>query len=197
MNCRSFKARLKWLKLILKWNKNSILHLKSFTNSSNVLRKIPRTWNCYCFSHQVVSDSLWPHGSQASQSLISSWSLPKFMFTKVVMPSNHLILCHPLLLLLSIFPSIRVFSSELALCIRWPKYWSFSFSISPSHEYSELISFRTDWFDLLAIKGTLNNCVNYDKQSPWLAHTRVWSTFSKIFNLKNWGIIYIIFRCIT
>ena len=67
MNCRSFKARLKWLKLILKWNKNSILHLKSFTNSSNVLWKIPRTWNCYCFSHQVVSDSLWPHELQRTR----------------------------------------------------------------------------------------------------------------------------------
>ena len=141
MNCRSFKARLKWLKLILKWNKNSILHLKSFTNSSNVLWKIPRTWNCYCFSHQVVSDSLWPHGSQASQSLISSWSLPKFMFTKVVMPSNHLILCHPLLLLLSIFPSIRVF----------PMAWLFASdnqSIGASSSKSVLPMNIQGWFPL-------------------------------------------------
>ena len=81
------------------------------------------------------------------------------------MPSNHLILCHPLLLLPSIFPSIRVFSNESALCIRWPKYWSFSFSINPSNEYSALISFRMDWFDLLAVKGTLNNHTYFTKKS--------------------------------
>ena len=78
-----------------------------------------------------------------------------------VMPSNHLILCHPLLLLPSIFPSIRVFPNELALCIRWPKYWSFSFNISPSNEYSGLISFRMDWFDLLAVQGTLKSLLQH------------------------------------
>ena len=83
-----------------------------------------------------------------------SWSLLKLMSIESVMPSNHLIFCHPLLLLPSILPSIRVFSNELALCIRWPKYWSFSFSISLSNEYSGLISFRIDWFDLLAVLGT-------------------------------------------
>ena len=99
------------------------------------------------------SDSLQPHGlhaaCQASLSLIISWSLLKLMSMESVMPSNHLILCHPLLLLPSIFPSISVFSNELALCIRWPKYWSlsFSFSISLFNEYSGLISFRIDWFD--------------------------------------------------
>ena len=89
---------------------------------------------------------------QVSLCLTISWSLPKFISIKSVMPSNHLILC-PFLLLPSIFPSIRVFD-ESALCIRWPKYWSFSFSISPSHEYSGLVSFRTDWFDLLTVQGT-------------------------------------------
>ena len=79
------------------------------------------------------------------------------MSIELMMPSNHFILCHPLLLLPSIFPSIKVFSNELALCIRWPKYWSFSFSTSPSNEYSGLISFRTDWFDLLAIQGSLKS----------------------------------------
>ena len=79
------------------------------------------------------------------------------MSLKLVMPSNHLALCRPLLLLPSIFPSIRVFSNESALCIRWPKYWSFSFNISPSNEYSRLISFRIDWFDLLAVQGTLKS----------------------------------------
>ena len=90
----------------------------------------------------------------ASLSITNSRSLPKPMSTESVMPSNHLILCRPLLFLPSIFPSIRVFSIESALCIRWPKYWSFSFSISPSNEYSGLISFRMDWLDLLEIQGT-------------------------------------------
>ena len=79
------------------------------------------------------------------------------MSIELVMPSNHLILCHPLLLLLSIFPSIRIFSNELALCIRWPKYWSFSFNINPSNEHPGLISFRMDWLDLLAVQGTLKS----------------------------------------
>ena len=90
-------------------------------------------------------------------SFIISRSLLKFMSIESVMPSNHLILCHPLLLLPSVFPSIRVFSSKSALCIRWPKYWNFSFSISPSNEYLGLISFRIDWFDLLAIQGILKS----------------------------------------
>ena len=84
----------------------------------------------------------------------NSWSLPKLMSIESVMPSNHLILCHPLLLLPSIFPSIRVFSNESVLRIRWPEYWSFIFSINPSSEYSGLISFRIDWLDLLAVQGT-------------------------------------------
>ena len=88
---------------------------------------------------------------------MNSQSLLKLMSTELVMPSNHLILCHPLLLLLSTFPSIRVFSKESVLHIRWPKYWSFSFSISPSNEYSGLISLRIDWFDLLAVQGTLKS----------------------------------------
>ena len=98
----------------------------------------------------------WTAERQASLSITKSWSLPKLMSIESLMPSNHLILCHPLLLLSSIFSSIRVFSNVSVLCIRWPKYWSFSFSISPSHEYSELISFRIDWFDL-ATQGTLKS----------------------------------------
>ena len=102
-----------------------------------------------------VTDSSWPHGLQHTRlpcpSLVS-WSLPKFMSIEAVMPSNHLILCHALLLLPSIFPSIKVFSNELALCIMWPKYWSFSFSTSPSKEYSGLISFKIDWFISLLSK---------------------------------------------
>ena len=99
----------------------------------------------------------WTAGHQASLSTTNSRSLLKLMSIKSVMPSNHLILHRPLLLLPSVSPSIRVFSNESVLCIRWPKYWSFSFSISPSNEYSGLISFRIDWFDLLAIQGTLKS----------------------------------------
>ena len=98
---------------------------------------------------------------QASLSITSSWNLLKLMSIESVMPSNHLILYCPLLLLLSIFPSIRVFSNESVLCIRWPKYWSFSFSISPSNEYSGLISFRMDWLDLLAVQGTLKSLLQH------------------------------------
>ena len=118
-----------------------------------------RAFESLMFSHSVVSNSLRLHGllhtrlpcpspSPGACSNSCSWS---------VIPCNHLILCCPLLLPPSIFPSIRVFSNESALCIRWPKYWSFSFSISPSNEYSGLISFRMDWFDLLAVQGTLKS----------------------------------------
>ena len=99
----------------------------------------------------------WTTARQASLSITNSWSSPKPMSIESVMPSNHLILCRPLLLLPSIFPSIRVFSNESALHIRWPKYWSFSFSISPSNEQSGLISFRMEWLDLLAVQGTLKS----------------------------------------
>ena len=94
-------------------------------------------------------------------SITDSWSLLQLMSIESMMPSNHLILCHPLLLLPLIFPSIRVFSNESVLDIRWPKYWSFSFSVSPSNEYSELNSFRIDWFDLLAVQGTLKNLLQH------------------------------------
>ena len=113
------------------------------------------------FSCSVVSDSAtpWTAALQASLSLTISWSLLKFMFTELVLLSNHFILCCSLLLLPSISLSIRVFSNELALHIRWPKYWSFS--ISPSSEYSGLISFRIDWFDLLAVQGILKSLLQY------------------------------------
>ena len=99
----------------------------------------------------------WTAACQASLSITKMQRMLKLTSIKSVMPSNHLILCCPLLLPSSIFPSIRVFSNESVLCIRWPKYWSFSFSISPSHEYSGLISFRMDWLDLLAVQGTLRS----------------------------------------
>ena len=98
---------------------------------------------------------------QASLSITNSRSLLKLMSTESVMPSNHLILCPPLLLLPSILPSIRVFSNESALCIRWPKYWSFSFNISPSNEHPGLISFRMDWLDLLAVQGTFQRLLQH------------------------------------
>ena len=105
-----------------------------------------------------------------------SQSLLKLVSIESVMPSNHLILCHPLLLLPSIFPSIRVFSNESALCIRWPKYWSFSFNISPSNEYSGLISFRMDWLDVLAVQGTLKSLLqNQFKSINFLALSFLYS----------------------
>ena len=111
------------------------------------------------FSHVVVSDSLQPHGLQHAgfPVLTISWSLLRLTPIESMMPSNHLILCHIPSFLPSIFPSIRIFSNKSALSIRWPKYWSFSFSISPSNEYSGLNSFRMDWLDLLAVQGTLKS----------------------------------------
>ena len=103
----------------------------------------------------------WIAARQASLSITNSWSLLKLMSIESVMSSNHLILCHPLLLLPSIFPSIRVFSNEPVLRIRWPKYWSFSFNINPSNEYSGLTSFRMDWLDLLAAQGTLKSLLQH------------------------------------
>ena len=103
----------------------------------------------------------WTTACQASLSIINSQSPPKPMSIKSVMPSNHLILCQPLLLLPSIFPGVRVFSSESALCIRWPKYWSFSLNISPSNEHPGLISFMMDWLDLLAVQGTLKSLLQH------------------------------------
>ena len=98
---------------------------------------------------------------QASLSVTNSWSLPKLMSIEPVMPSSHLILCRSLLLLPPIPPSIRVFSNESTLCMRWPKYWSFSFSISPSNEHPGLISFKMDWLDLLAVQGTLKSLLQH------------------------------------
>ena len=103
----------------------------------------------------------WTSAHQASLPITNSWSLLKLMSIKLMMPSNHLILCRLLLFPPSIFPSLRVFSNELALCITWPKYWSFNFSISPSNEHPGLISFRMDWLDLLAVQGTLKSLLKH------------------------------------
>ena len=123
------------------------------------------------FSCSVVSNSVtpWTAAHQASLSITNYWSLLRLMSTESVMPSNHLILCHPLLLLPSVFPSIRVLSNESALRIRWSKYWSLSFNISPSNEYSRLISLRMDWLDCLAVQGTLRSLQHQSSKTsvPW------------------------------
>ena len=121
---------------------------------------------CVCMWSEVAQScptfcNLMDYSTEASLSITNSWSLLKLMSIESGMPSNHLIFCHPLLLLSSVFPSIRVFSSESVLCIRWPKYWSFSFSISPSNEYSGLVSFRIERFDLLAFQGTLKSLLQH------------------------------------
>ena len=112
----------------------------------------------------------WTAARQASQAFTISWRLPKLMSIESVMPSNHLIFCHPILLLPSIFPSIRVFSNESTLSIKWPKYWSFRFSISPSSEYSGLISFRIDWFDPFAIQGALKSLLQHHSSKASVLH---------------------------
>jgi len=112
-------------------------------------------------SHFQLFVTLWAAAQQASLSITNSRSWLKLMSIESVMPSNHLIFCRPLLLLLSIFPNIRVFSKESVLRIKWPKYWSFSFSISPSNEYSGLTSFRMEWFDLLVVQGTLQRVLQH------------------------------------
>ena len=140
-------------------------------------------------SHVRPLATPWTAARQASLSITNSRSLPKLMSIELVMPSNHLILCRPLLLLPSIFPSIRVFSNESALHIRWPKYWSFSFSISPSNEHPGLISFRMDWLDLLAVQGTLKNLLqHHSSKAPILQHSGFFisPTFTSIHDhLKN------------
>ena len=113
------------------------------------------------FSHVRLFVTPWTAAHQTSLSITNTWSSLRLISIMSVMPSNHLILCCPRLLLPSIFPSIRTFSNESALHIRWPKYWSFSFNISPSNEYSGLISFRIDWFDLLAVQGTLKSFLQH------------------------------------
>ena len=130
------------------------------------------------FSCSVVSDSatLWTAACQTFLSITNSQSSLKLLSIELVMPSNHLILCHLLLLLPSIFPSIRIFSDESVLRIRWPKYWSFSFNISPSKGYSGLISFRMNWLDLLVVQGTLKSLLqHYSSNASILRHSAVFT----------------------
>ena len=148
MGCSTPVSSFYYFPLLL----NNILLTLKFPDSASVQ-----------LSHSVVSDSAtpWTAARQASLSITNSQSSPKPMSIESVMPSDHLILCCPLLLPSSIFPSIRVFSNESALHIRWPKYWSFSLSISHSREYPGLISFRMDWLDLLAVQGTLKSLLQH------------------------------------
>ena len=153
------------------WLKKGISLLFSFESSKSEFEHIPISL-VQLFSHIWLLASPWTAAPQASLSITNSWSLLKLMFIESMMSSNHLILCHPLLLLPSIFPSIRVFSTESALHIRWPKYWSFSFSISLSNEYSGLVSFRMDWLDLLAVQGTLKSLLQHHRSKAsilWLS----------------------------
>ena len=124
----------------------------------------------------------WTAARQASLSITNSWSLLKLMFIMSVMPSNHLILCHPLLL------PIRVFSNELLLHIRWPKYWSFSFSISPSNEYSVLTYFRMDWLDLLAVQGTLKSLLQHHSSKASILLCSAFFIASTLYNVNSPGI---------
>ena len=146
----------------------NLLGLKGKSDKVTALWLIPKTffsiYSSVQFSRSVVSDSLrppWTTTRQASLSITNSRSPPKPMSTESVMPSNHLLLCQPLLLLPSIIPSIRVFSNESVLCIRWPEYWSFSVNINPSNEHPGLIFFRMDWLDLLAVQGTLKSLLQH------------------------------------
>ena len=137
------------------------------------------------FSHVWLFVTPWAAARQASLSITNSRVLLKLMSTESVMPSNHLILCRPLLLPPSIFPSIRVFYNESVLCIMWPKYWSFSFIISPSNEYSRLISFRMDWLDLLAVQGTLKSFLQHH------------SSKASILRHSNFFVVQLLHPCMT
>ena len=163
---------------------------------------VPITWSVQFSSFQLLvvsySVTLWTAACQASLSITNSRSLLKLMSIVSVIPSNHLIFCCPLLLLHSIFPSIRVFSNESVLLIRWPKYWSFSFSINPSNEYPGLISFRIHWFDLLAVQGNLKSLLqHHNSKASILQHSTFfmvqlshpYTTTGKTIALTRWTFV--------
>ena len=137
-------------------------------------------------SHVPLFATPWTTARQASLSITNSRSLPKLMSIELVMPSNHLILCHPLLLLPSIFPNIRVFSNESALCIRWPKYWSFSFNISPSNEHPGVISLRMDWLDPLAVQETLKSHLQHHSSKASILQCSISQGFLWAHNILCW-----------
>ena len=157
-------TRLPHVQGILHWSISMSfpIYKLSYLNYCGFIINLDIWWAVFqLLSHVWLFVTPWTATCQASLSFTISQSLPKLMSIESVIPSNHLILCHPLLLLPSIFPSIRVFSNESALHMSWPKYWSFSFSISPSNEYSGLISFSIDWLDLLAVQGTLKSLLHH------------------------------------
>ena len=149
-----------------------LISLTFRTKEPSINSKVIRVLSVQSLNCVQLFVTPWTAARQASLSITNSCSLLKLLSIESVIPPNHLILCHPLLLLPSVFPSIRVFSKESVLLIRWPKYWSFSFSISPSNEYSGLISFRMDWLDLLAVQGTLKNLLqHYSSKASILWHS--------------------------
>ena len=170
--------------------------LKFLLDNSNVC--VVSVSSSVQFSSSVTSDSAtpWTAARQASLSITNFWSLLSLMPIESVMPSNYLILCRPLLLLPSIFPSIRVFSNESVLSIRWPKYWLFSFSIGPCNEYLELISFRIDWLDLLAVQGTVKSLLQHHSSNTPVS---VWVCVNCLFSLRlrlPWLLLVQCFHCI-
>ena len=169
-----------------------------FTDINNL--RWSHTWfsSVQSLSHVRLFVTPWTAAHQASLSITNSRSLPKPMSIELVMPSNHLILCHPLLLLPSIFPSITVFSNESVLHIRWPKYWSFSFNISPSNEQPVLIFFKMDWLDLLAVQGILKSLLqHHSSKASVLWHSDVfivqlsqpYMTTGKTIALTRWTLL--------
>ena len=152
-------------------------------------------------SHVRLFVTPWTAACQASLSITNSWSPTKPMSIESVTPSNHLILCHPLLLLPSIFPSIGVFSNESALHIRWPKYWTFSFCISPSNEHSGLITFRMDWLDLLAVQGTLKSLLQHHSSKASIlqrsassqSNSHIYTCFTSIWDECNCAVVWAFF----
>ena len=168
-------------------NENQLPQFCRVSQSVQLLSRVqlfPIPWTVALPVHQACP-------GQASLSITNSWSLLTLISIESVMPSNHLILYHPLLLLPSIFPSIRVFSSESVLHIRWPKYWRFSLSISLSNEYSGLISFRIDWSDLLVVQGTLKSLLQHHSwKAPILWHSASWLwSFKPTFSLSSFTFI--------
>ena len=175
--CVSFSCAAKWFSYT-HLHESILFKILFAYRLLKVLSRVPcatQFSSVQLLSHVQLFATPWTAACQASLSITKSQSLLKLISIKLVMPSNHLILCHPLLLLPSIFPNIRIFPKESVLLIRWPKYWSFSFNISPSNEYSGLISFRIDWFDL-AVQGTLKSLLQYHNSKALILQlSTLWS----------------------
>ena len=198
--CTAFCKDKTNTKLLVIWLRNatSIRHQKSATASKNWYKGekkyrletgryiVNQFSSVQLLSHVRIFVTPWTAAHQASLSITNSWSPPKLMSIELVMPSSHLILCHPLLLLPPIPPSIRIFSNESTLCMRWPKYWSFSFSISPSNEHAGLISFRVDWLDLLAVQGTLKSLLQHHSSKASILQCSAFFTVQLTSILDHW-----------